>query len=173
MIKTNTSTPASNTPDVDYHMVAMAMAIVRKRERLNPSVDAVVAAYRRLSRCRWLGQIINPRTGNAVRPWQPTPAEHAVLLAKSEADLSGDYPEDEQEVLHAETDHLQRTRVEPETEPAPTTVEKDWFERTMTEFHIRTWLAVRAKDEIETRKIGEEADRCQKLFDNEQGHTIH
>ena len=150
----NSRTPASADPGVDYRMVARARIAAQKHLLTTVGTDALVAAFRRLSKHGWLSQRIDPRTQYTMRPSRYTPAEQAVVIA--ELDWRKGFPGEsaaEAAAIQADADRLRRTRIEPTVEPAPTTVEKDWFERTMTKSGHHEWTAERARDEDAARRL--------------------
>ena len=154
MTTENSRTPASADPGVDYHMVARARIAAQKHLLTTVGTDAIVAAFRRLSKHGWLSQRIDPRTHYTMRPSRYTPAEQAVVIA--ELDWRKGFPDEpaaEVATIQADADRLRRTRIEPTVEPAPTTVEKDWFERTMTKSGRREWTAERGRDEEAARRL--------------------
>ena len=61
-------TPASGDPAVDYRMVARARIAAQKQLLTTVGTDALVAAFRRLSKHGWLSQRIDPRTHHTMRP---------------------------------------------------------------------------------------------------------
>ena len=59
----------------------------------------------------------------------------------------------ERAAVQADADRMRHTRIEPTVEPAPTTAENDWFERTMTKSGRREWTAERGRDEEAARRL--------------------
>ena len=74
--------PLANHSGVDYHPVARAKLVARKHLQITTTTDALVAAFRRLSRSGWLSQRIDARTCYTMRPSRYTPAEHAIIVAE-------------------------------------------------------------------------------------------
>ena len=147
-------TPASADPGVDYRMVARARIAAEKQLLTTVGTDALVAAFRRLSKHGWLSQRIDPRTQYTMRPNRYTPAEQAVVIA--ELDWRKGFPGEsaaERAAVQADADRMRHTRIEPTVEPAPTTVETTWFERTMTKSGHREWTAERARDEAAAHRL--------------------
>ena len=145
--------PLAKHSGVDYHLVARARLVARKHLQITTTTDALVAAFRRLSRSGWLSQRIDARTCYTMRPTRYTPAEHAVVVAEIDT-RKGTLDESAAEHASVQEDaaRMQQERVEPATEPAPTDAETGWFQRTMTAKERVRWTAERAADETAATK---------------------